>query len=60
MLQNGSSRNHPNGSFGVNESGIYKWCHMVKGDIEFEGMVISVGTGYPKERWATQLTTLLL
>ena len=35
----------------VNESGIYKWHDMVKGDIEFEGGNIGGDWVYPKERW---------
>ncbi|CAG5982944.1 glutamyl-tRNA synthetase [Streptococcus pneumoniae] len=43
----------------VNESGIYKWHDMVKGDIEFEGGNIG-GTGLSKRKTVTQLTTLPL
>ena len=39
----------------VNESGIYKWHDMVKGDIEFEGGNIGGDWGYPKERWLPNL-----
>ena len=41
----------------VNESGIYKWHDMVKGDIEFEGGNIG---GLSKRKMVTQLTTLPL
>ena len=43
----------------VNESGIYKWHDMVKGDIEFEGGNIG-GDWVIKRKMVTQLTTLPL
>ena len=43
----------------VNESGIYKWHDMVKGDIEFEGGNIG-GDWVIKRKTVTQLTTLPL
>ncbi len=38
----------------VNESGIYKWHDMVKGDIEFEGRRLVV-TGSSKRKMDTQI-----
>ena len=43
----------------VNESGIYKWHDMVKGDIEFEGGNIG-GDWVIQRKTVTQLTTLPL
>ena len=39
----------------VNESGIYKWHDMVKGDIEFEGGNIGGDWVIQKKEWLSNL-----